>query len=104
MFGVDDLRAGLGVILGVEVGVVAVFLGVRSCWCGRGVEDRGGDEEEARLVGEEGGCGDSGGDSCGGKDAVHEQITQSKEKGDGRIENGDSDVRVVTESKNAPES
>jgi hypothetical protein len=63
-----------------------------------------GDEEEARLVGEEGGCGDSGGDSCGGKDAVHEQITQSKEKGDGRIENGDSDVRVVTENKNAPES
>jgi hypothetical protein len=94
----------------VEVGVVGVFLGVRSCWCGRrdGLV-AGRDEEEARLVGEEGGCGgcgDSVRDTGVGEDAVHKQVTRSGEKGDGRVDNRDDedDVRVVNESKTVPGS
>jgi hypothetical protein len=101
LFGLEDLRAGLGYILGVEVVVVAVFLGVRTMICKMRVEDRGGDEEEARLVGEAEGCGDSGG---GGEDeaALLGQTTRSEEKkGDGRVDDGDGGrcVRTVTEGK-----
>ena len=99
LFGLEDLRAGLGHILGVEVVVVAVFLGVRTMICKMRVEDRGGDEEEAKLVGEAEGCGDTGGED---EAALLEQVTRSEEKkGDGRVDDGDGGrcVRTVTEGK-----
>jgi hypothetical protein len=99
LFGLEDLRAGLGYILGVEVVVVAVFLGVRTMICKMRVEDRGGDEEEAKLVGEAEGCGDTGGED---EAALLEQVTRSEEKkGDGRVDDGDGGgcVHTVTEGK-----
>jgi hypothetical protein len=99
LFGLEDLRAGLGYILGVEVVVVAVFLGVRTMICKMRVEDRGGDKEEAKLVGEAEGCGDTGGED---EAALLEQVTRSEEKkGDGRVDDGDGGgcVRTVTEGK-----
>lgn len=106
MWGVDDLRAGLGVILGVEVGVVGVFLGARMMWCRRDDKNGGGDDEEAGLVSETESCGDFGGDIGGEDDDVHGQVA-SREKGDGRINGGDSgnsDVRGVVEDKALPKS
>jgi hypothetical protein len=102
LFGLEDLRAGLGCILGVEVVVVAVFLGVRTMICKMRVEDRGGDEEEARLVGEAEGCGDTGGGGGEDEAALLGQTTRSEEKkGDGRVDDGDGGrcVRTVTEGK-----
>jgi hypothetical protein len=99
LFGLEDLRTGLGYILGVEVVVVAVFLGARTMFCKKGDEDRGGDEEEARLVGEAEGCGDTGG---GGEEALLGQATRSEEKkGDRRVDEDDGGgcVRTVTEGK-----
>lgn len=94
LFSVDDLRAGLGVILGVEVGVVRVFLGVRTMFCRESVK--------------EGGCGDSGGDTRCGEDVVREQVIRSGEKGDGRVDKGNDDdvddIRVVKERKTVPGS
>jgi hypothetical protein len=101
LFGLEDLRIGLGYILGVEVVVVAVFLGARTMFCKKGDEDRGGDEEEARLVGEAEGCGDTGG---GGEEALLGQATRSEEKkGDRRVDEDDGGgcVRTVTEGKAA---
>jgi hypothetical protein len=98
-FGLEDLRAGLGCILGVEVVVVVVFLGVKTMIWKKGVEDRGGDEEEARLVGEAEGCVDTGGED---EAALLGQTTRSEEKkGDGRVDDGDGGgcVRTVTEGK-----
>lgn len=97
-FGEENLRAGLAVILGVEVRVVAVFLGARICFWRRselsgGVRD--GDEEAARLVGgtEDGMARDA--------DIVQAQVTPSEEKGDGGKDNGEKDVGAVAESENA---
>jgi hypothetical protein len=106
LFSLEDLRAGLGCILGVEVVVVVVFLGLRTMmmtWCGSdGRKGRAVDEEEARLVVDGGErCGDSG---SGGEDeaALLGQTTRDEEeKGDGRVDDGGGDgcVREVTESK-----
>ena len=108
LLGLEDLRAGLGCILGVEVVVVAVFLGLRMMmmmmmWCGSdGRKGRAVDEEEARLMVDEGErCGGSGG---GGEDeaALLGQTTRGEEKkGNGRVDDGGGGgcVREVTESK-----
>lgn len=102
--GVEDLRTGLGYILGVEVGVVGVYLGVRMMWSKN--RDRlgdVGDEEEARLVDETEGCCETGDGTCSG-DGEDAALGQSKEKGDGRVDNGDGDVRVVAGEKTVPAS
>ena len=104
MSGVEDLRTGLGYILGVEVGVVGVYLGVRMMWSKN--RDRlgdVGDEEEARLVDETEGCCETGDGTCSG-DGEDAALGQSKEKGDGRVDNGDGDVRVVAGEKTVPAS
>lgn len=86
----------------MEVGVVGMFLGVRTMWCGReGLRedgDRSGGKEErlAGGAGEGDGCSESDGGIGGGEDAVHEQITPREKKGNVR-----GDVRVVAESKPA---
>jgi hypothetical protein len=64
---VENLRTGWGCILGVEVGVVVVFLGWKMMWTKN--RDRlgdVGDEEEARLVDETEGCGETGDGTCSG--------------------------------------
>jgi hypothetical protein len=67
--------------------------------CGRDRGKESQDNEEMSFVGEVEGRENSGDDtSCGGEDAVHEQLT----KGDGRVDNGDGDICVVAESKSVP--
>ena len=91
--GGEDLRTGLGVILGV-----------RMMWTKN--RDRlgdVGDEEEARLVDETEGCCETGDGTCSG-DGEDAALGQSKEKGDGRVDNGDGDVRVVAGEKTVPAS
>jgi hypothetical protein len=97
-FGVDDLRAGLSGILGVEV-VVRVWCGWRD-----GMGDGWVGDEEAGLVGGTKGCVEPDGTTGGGEDAVLGQVPLREEKGDGRVDTGDGVVPVVAESKTAPSS
>lgn len=92
ILGVESARAGFGIVLACEIGVLGGYVACRTWWLARTRARTGTkveDEEDDTLVGEK---------ECGGGHGVEDDVVEKqKEKGDGdRI---DRDALLESRSK-----